>query len=76
MVDRTRLDQIAAPYGREVRLDEMPYESGMRLLRITIREGRRFTVLDLDAESAATLGSAMVTWSERHADCGGGGNAA
>ena len=53
----TRLDTITAPYGREVRLDEVPFESGMRLLRITIREGRRFTVLDLDAESAAQVGA-------------------
>ena len=40
---KTRLTTIAAPYGREVRLDDVAYPSGMRLLRVTIREGARDT---------------------------------
>ena len=40
---KTRLKTIAAPYGREIRLDEVVYASGMRLLRVTIREGARYT---------------------------------
>jgi hypothetical protein len=68
-MDRTRLETIAAPFGREVRLDEVTFESGMRLLRITIREGRRFTVVDLDAASAAQWARTMAEWSDRE---GGG----
>ncbi len=49
----TELETFQAPYGREVRLQDVEYESGMRLLRVTIREGRRFTTLELDAATAA-----------------------
>lgn len=75
MTEKTRLDAITAPYGREVWLDEVPFDSGMRLLRITIREGRRFTVLDLDAESAAQWGRVMSEWSNSQAGCGPDGRA-
>ena len=44
------LDQFAAPYGRQVTLDSVEHESGLRMLRIHIREGRRFTVMDIDAD--------------------------
>ena len=50
---RTARDTILAPYGREIRLDDLSFESGMRLLRVTIREGRRFTTLDLDPQRAS-----------------------
>ncbi len=61
----TELETFQAPYGREVRLQDVEYESGMRLLRVTIREGRRFTTLELDAETAAHWGSALTRWADR-----------
>lgn len=61
---KRRIETIAAPYGREVRLDEVQFESGMRLLRVTIREGHRFTILDIDAATAAQWSSAMKEWSK------------
>jgi hypothetical protein len=62
----TRLERIEAPYGRELELHEVLYESGMKLLRLRIREGRRFTILDLDASSAAQLGGTMSAWAKRN----------
>lgn len=61
----TRLERFQAPYGREITLDNVVHESGMQLLRITVREGRRFTIFDLDAPTAAHLGSALTGWSEQ-----------
>lgn len=61
----TRLDRFQAPYGREVMLDNIVHESGMRLLRVTIREGRRFTIFDIDAATAAHWGSALTSWSKQ-----------
>lgn len=61
----TRLERFQAPYGREITLDNVVHESGMRLLRITVREGRRFTIFDLDAPAAAHWGSALTSWSEQ-----------
>lgn len=63
---KTRLDVLAAPYGREVRLEDVSFESGMRLLRITIREGRRFTILDIDGPTAAQWGKVMTDWAACH----------
>lgn len=60
----TPLERFAAPYGREVELLDVLYESGMRLLRVRIREGNRFTILELDASTAARWGGAMSAWSE------------
>jgi hypothetical protein len=62
---KERLETLTAPYGREVRLDDVRFESGMRLLRVTIREGMRITVLDLDAETALALSRTMVDWAGR-----------
>jgi len=58
----TELDKFTAPYGREVKLEDVAYENGMRVLRIHIREGNRFTVMDIDDKTASGWGSAMVAW--------------
>ena len=62
----TRLDTIAAPFGREIKLDDVEFESGMRLLRVRIREGRRFTILDIDADTATKWSDAMKRWAEHN----------
>lgn len=62
---RTRIAMIEAPYRREVWLDDVRFESGMRLLRITIKEGRRFTQLDLDAATAQRWSETMLEWVRR-----------
>jgi len=58
----TRLEKFAAPYGREVSLEKVDYENGMRVLRIHIREGNRFTVMDIDETIASNWGAAMIKW--------------
>ncbi len=59
---KERLATITAPYGREVRLDDLRFDSGMRLLRVVIREGTRITQLDIDAATAEAWADAMKTW--------------
>lgn len=59
---KTRIATVEAPYRRAVWLDDVRFESGMRLLRVTIKEGHRFTQLDLDAATAALWGQAMLDW--------------
>ena len=48
----TDRDAFEAPWGRVVRLQEVEYEGGLTLLRIRIREGRRFTDLELTPDTA------------------------
>ena len=63
-VNTIDLDEIMLPYGHTVKLKEIEYENGMRLLRATIRQERRFTVLDLDASRANDLATALVNWAK------------
>ena len=58
----TRLDHFSAPYGKEVTLENVAYENGVRVLRIHIREGNRFTVMDVDESTASHWGAAMTDW--------------
>lgn len=66
---KTRIAVLEAPYGRQVWLDDVLFESGMRLLRVTIKEGRRFTQFDLDADTADKWGGALLDWA-RHTRAG------
>lgn len=61
-------ENLAAPYGRQVKLEHVTFDSDMRLLRITIREGKRFTILDVDAPTAEKWGGAMTAWASRQQD--------
>lgn len=63
----TELSRIAAPFRREVVLQDVLHESGMRLLRIRIREGTRFTILDIDVPTAEAWSAVMQTWTLRAA---------
>jgi hypothetical protein len=58
------LHKIAAPYGREVALERVEYESGMVLLRIKIREGRRHTILEIDRDTAWQWGSGLLAFAD------------
>lgn len=64
-VTRKPLTTFEAPYRREVRLEEVEFESGMIMLRVIVREGHRITQLDLDAATAKAWGEAMVAWADR-----------
>ena len=62
---RETLAEIAAPYRRLIRLDEVVFDSGMRMLRVVLREGHRITQIDLDAETAARWGAIMGEWAAK-----------
>lgn len=61
----TKLDKFTAPYGREVTLENVDYENGMRVLRIHIREGNRFTVMDINDTVALQWAEAMTAWANQ-----------
>lgn len=67
MIDATvtRLDKFTAPYGKEVTLENVAYENGMRVLRVHIREGNRHTVMDIDDNTASKWGAAMIKWANQ-----------
>lgn len=61
----TTLATIAAPWSREVTLQAVDHESGLKILRMRIKEGRaRFTIIDLDVPTAKTLADTLLEWAK------------
>ena len=60
------LDKFKLPLGgQDVELQQIDHvEGGMSLLRIRIREIKRFTIFDVDPISAKHWGEAMIKWAE------------
>ena len=61
----TPLDKFIAPYGREVALENVEYINGTSVLRIRIREGSRFTVMDINPETATRWAMVMNDWATK-----------
>ena len=64
VVEREEIAVLDAPYRRQVRLEQVRFESGMEMFRVIIREGHRITQIDLDAETARKWADIMRGWSE------------
>lgn len=62
----TPVDAFVLPIGKQaIELQRIVYDSGgMAQLRLRIREGSRFTVIDIDPVNAERWGRAMVAWAE------------
>ena len=62
----TEIARFTVPWGRqEIELQEVRFAAGgAPLLRVRIREGRRFTIFDIDAATARAWGGAMREWAE------------
>ncbi len=58
------LDKFTAPFHQQIELLEVDYEGETKLLRLRIKEGKRFTIFDMDAETAERWGKVMVGWAE------------
>lgn len=64
MSQTIELDKFKIPLGgQEVELQQIDHAAGgMSLLRIRIREAKRFTIFDVDPVTAKQWGEAMVSW--------------
>lgn len=60
------LQHLRVPLGgQEIELQQIDFAAGgMSMLRVRIREGRRFTVFDLDPATAQAWGAAMCAWAK------------
>lgn len=61
----TPITTFRAPFNKEVVLQDVAYENGFHLMRVRIREGHRFTMLDLDPVTAGTLRAELEAWLAR-----------
>ena len=62
----TPLEKFTVPLGGQViELQQLDYEAGgMSLLRTRIREKSRFTVFEIDPDSARQWGLALLRWAD------------
>ncbi|MGV8933924.1 MAG: DUF6967 family protein [Gallionellaceae bacterium] len=69
MAQVVELDRFNIPLGgQEVELQQIDHvNDGMSLLRIRIREAKRFTVFDVDPVTAKAWGETMIKWAEAQA---------
>ena len=66
MTRTTSLARLRAPLGgQEIELQQIDFDAGgMSLLRTRIREKSRFTVFDIDPQTAEAWGHALLRWAE------------
>ena len=66
MAQITEITKIKVPLGsQEIELQQIDHvEGGMSLMRIRIREGKRFTIFDIDPGTAQQWASAMQHWAD------------
>ena len=56
------LDRIEAPFNKQVELFEGAHDNGVRLLRLRIRGGNRFTTRDRDLDTARRWDAVITNW--------------
>ena len=58
----TDLKIISAPWNKTITLQNISYEGGVNMLRFRIKEGKRFTDLELDYQSLRQLNAVLSNW--------------
>jgi hypothetical protein len=66
MAITNELIKIKVPLGgQQIELHQIDHvEGGMSLLRVRIREGKRFTIFDIDPATAQQWAAAMLLWTD------------
>ena len=66
MTTITPLEKFTCPLGGQViELQQLDYDAGgMSLLRTRIREKSRFTVFEIDPQTARLWGEALLHWAQ------------
>lgn len=68
MEEIKELATLDAPYGKKISLVEVKYDNGFSVMRMRIKEGKRFTDMDLDANTAKSLRDIFSQWLETQTD--------
>jgi hypothetical protein len=72
MAQICELTRFKVPLGnQEIELQQIDHvEGGMSLMRIRIREGKRFTIFDIDPNTAKQWAIAMENWANSQQETG------
>ncbi len=60
----TDLIEVELPFGRRAVLKDVAFESGLKMLRLVLREGKRITIVDMDPSGAAEVAKHMADWAD------------
>ena len=70
-----QLDQVTSlekftcqPFRQEIELQQVDHAAGYSSLRLRIREGKRFTIFDIDAQTAAHWAQALADWTRKQGE--------
>lgn len=55
---------LSTPYRQEIELQQVNHEAGFNTLRLRIREVKRFTIFEIDRETAQHWGNALLDWAK------------
>ena len=56
------LGELELPWAKQASIQEITYEGGMAMLRVRIKEGRRFTDVEMMPDDAAKLADLLSGW--------------
>lgn len=62
---KTDLGTWNLPWNKSLNVQNVDLGNGVRLLRLTVREGRRITMFDVDPDNARALGDLIRDWADR-----------
>ena len=47
---------------KKANFKEADFDNGIKMLRMTVQEGKRITILDIHAQAAKEMGEIMIKW--------------
>jgi len=62
MEEIKELGEMELPYGKLMTFKDVTFDNGFKFMRIRIKEGKRFTDMDLDTETVKQLQVKFEQW--------------
>ncbi|MBL4872043.1 MAG: hypothetical protein JKY41_01290 [Rhodobacteraceae bacterium] len=60
------IKEFELPYLKSATLKDVTLFGGMKVLRMTFRERKRFTIIDLDPNTATEFAESLLAWAEEN----------
>ncbi len=60
------IKEMVLPFQKTATLKDVTLFGGMKVLRMTFRERKRFTMIDLDSNTATKLAQSLLAWAEEN----------
>jgi len=51
---------------KKANFKEAEFDNDMKMLRMTVKEGSRITILDIHAQAAKQMGEIMIKWADEN----------